>query len=63
MGRRLFFLFYLLSDIELSSSTSHCVKSVRIQSYSGPYFPVSGLNTETEYLSVLNPKSEKYGPG
>ena len=26
--------------------TRHCVKSVRIQSYSGPYFPTFGLNTE-----------------
>ena len=25
---------------------SHCVKSVRIRSYSGPYFPAFGLNTE-----------------
>ena len=24
----------------------HCVKSVRIRSYSGPYFTVFGLNTE-----------------
>ena len=24
----------------------HCVKSVRIRSYSGPYFPGFGLNTE-----------------
>ena len=24
----------------------HCVKSVRIWSYSGPYFPALGLNTE-----------------
>ena len=24
----------------------HCVKSVRIRSYSGPYFPSFGLNTE-----------------
>ena len=24
----------------------HCVKSVRIRSYSGPYFPAFGLNTE-----------------
>ena len=23
----------------------HCVKSVRIRSYSGPYFPAFGLNT------------------
>ena len=26
--------------------TYHCVKSVRIRSYSGPYFPAFGLNTE-----------------
>ena len=24
----------------------HCVKSVRIRSYSGPYFPAFGLNTD-----------------
>ena len=31
----------------------HCVKSVRILSYSGPYFPTFGLNTErSEYLSI-----------
>ena len=32
----------------------HCVKSVRIRSYSGPHFPAFGLNTErcVEYLSV-----------
>ena len=24
----------------------HCVKSVRIRSYSGPYFPTFGLNTD-----------------
>ena len=29
---------------------NHCVKSVRIQSFSGPYFPAFGLNTR------------KYGP-
>ena len=25
--------------------TSHCVKTIRIQSFSGPYFPALGLNT------------------
>ena len=25
----------------------HCVKSVQLRSFSGPYFPVFGLNTET----------------
>ena len=29
---------------------THCVKGVRIRSYSGPYFPVFGLNTE-RYVS------------
>ena len=38
----------------------HCVKSVRIRSYSGPYFPAFGLNTRGTisnskyYLSNLN---------
>ena len=29
-----------------------CVKSVRIQSYSDPYFPAFGLNTERYFLSL-----------
>ena len=31
---------------------THCVKSVRIRSYSGPYFPASGLNTERFGVSL-----------
>ena len=34
------------SRIFFESSILHCVKSVRIRSYSGPHFPVFGLNTE-----------------
>ena len=30
----------------------HCVKSVRIRSYSGPYFPTFGLNTDRYSVSV-----------
>ena len=32
----------------------HCIKSVRIRSYSGPYFPAFGLNTERHgvFLSI-----------
>ena len=42
---------------------NHCMKSVRIRSYSGPHFPVFGLNMETvEYLPVLSPNAGKYGP-
>ena len=29
-----------------SQKLVHCVKSVRIQSYSGPYFPEFGLNKD-----------------
>ena len=30
----------------------HCVKSVHIRSFSGPYFPTFGLNTERYYASL-----------
>ena len=44
---------------------AHCVKSVRIRSFSGPHFPAFGLNTErysvSPYLSVFSPNAEKYG--
>ena len=29
----------------------HCVKSIRIRSFSGPYFPAFGLNTERYEVS------------
>ena len=32
---------------------THCVKSVRIRSYFGPYFPVFGLNTDTFYAVTI----------
>ena len=35
----------------------HCVKSVRIRSYSGTHFPAFGLNTEKPYLSVFSPNT------
>ena len=31
---------------------NHCMKSARIQSYSGPYFPAFGLNTERYSVSL-----------
>ena len=34
------------------TSEKHCVKSVRILSYSGPYFPAFGLNTERYSISL-----------
>ena len=30
----------------------HCVENVRIRSYSGPYFPAFGLNTERYGVSL-----------
>ena len=36
----------------------HCVKTVRIWSYSGPHFPAFGLDTE-RFVSVFSPNAEK----
>ena len=40
-----------------------CVKSVRIRSFSGPYFPAFGLNTKRYSLSlhIFSPNAGKYG--
>ena len=37
----------------------HCVKKARIRSFSGPYFPAFGLNTD---ISAFSPNAGKYGP-
>ena len=40
--------------------SKHCVKCVRIESYSGSHFPAFGLNTEsTKYLFVFSPNAGK----
>ena len=42
---------------------NHCVKSVRIRRFSGPYFLAFGLNTENYEASfVFSPNEGKYGP-
>ena len=46
----LFFVFFF-SHILISISP-YCVKNVLIWSYSGPYFPVLGLNTERYRVSL-----------
>ena len=46
----LFLLLYCLVFAWLLSS-SHCIKSACIRSYSGPHFPAFGLNTERYSLS------------
>ena len=48
-------IIYKILDINLD--VSHCVKSVRIRSFSGPYFPTFGLNTE-RYSESLRFQSE-----
>ena len=41
----------------------HCIKSVRIRSYSGPYFPNSDwMRRDTEYFSVFSANEGKYRP-
>ena len=44
----------------------HCVKTVRIRSYSGPHFPpifphLDWIRRDTEYLSVFSPNEGKCG--
>ena len=38
--------------MQKSSTPTHCVKSVRIRSYSRPHFSAFGLNTERYSLSL-----------
>ena len=52
------FQFCVILFTILTISSEHCVKSVRIRSYSGLHFPAFGLNTER--YGVLRIRS-KYG--
>ena len=41
----------------------HCVKRVRVRSYSGPHFPhLDWIRRDTPYLSLFSPNVEKCGP-
>ena len=40
------FWTFSVSLVSPLPENDHCVKSVRIRSFSGPYFPVFGLNTQ-----------------
>ena len=44
-------------------SLCHCVKSIHIRDFTGPYFSVFGLNTEkySVYLSIFSLNAGKYG--
>ena len=37
---------YAMKEIKSKSVSKHCVKSIHIWSFSGPYFPAFGLNTD-----------------
>ena len=44
--------FYTSNDVDVGLKNNHCVKNVRIRSYSGPYFPAFRLNTERYSVSL-----------
>ena len=49
----------LSNNTTYRGASLHCVKSVQIWSFSGPYFPVFGLNAE---IYPVNPRIQsKYG--
>ena len=60
LGNKLDLLVLTIERINLSTiavthfepEPEHCVKSVHIRSYSGPYFRASGLNTERYGVSL-----------
>ena len=48
------------TSLSNQSTIDHCVKSALIRSYSGPYFPPLGLNTEKYEVSLhIQSKCEK----
>ena len=54
--------FIVRATLDLVVANVHCVKSIRIQSISGPQFPAFGLNTErsgAEYFSEYSPNAGK----
>ena len=54
------FILHLGMYIRLPHNFPHCVKNVRIRSFSGPYFPAFVLNTDR--YGVFTPNAGKYGP-
>ena len=45
-------VYYICLGYNIKYETENCVKSVRIWSFSGPYFPAFGLNMERYSVSV-----------
>ena len=59
-------IYILLVDFVkdvINFSVTHWVKSFHIRSFSGPYFPTSGLNIERYSVSIrIQSEYGKYGP-
>ena len=43
---------FRLARFNQQVSNQHCIKIVRVRSYSGPHFPAFGLNTERYSVSI-----------
>ena len=52
----------IMKELVLLSPISHSVKSARIQSFCGPYFPTFELNPRIPYIAAFNPNAGKYRP-
>ena len=53
----------LASNILRKHFYNHCVKTFPIRSFSCPYFPAFGLNTEIDIVNLrISQKMGKYGP-
>ena len=64
--RTKYILIAYLLNILLNFKALHYMKSVRIRSLSGDYFPAFGMNTErysvSPFLCVFSPDAGKWGP-
>ena len=57
-------LFYIVLEEKPNISQGRALREKRLNTeFSGPYFPVFGLNRETyEVISLFSPNAGKYGP-
>ena len=55
-----YFLYgFIHQQVKFCSSYRHCVKNVRIRSFSGPYFPAFELNISTYSVRMRENKDQK----
>ena len=54
---------FRVNNISILLRRPHCIKVYKYGVFSGPYFPVSGLNTKIYFVNLhIQSKYEKYGP-